>query len=204
MEPVIVLGGGVVAGLTSKMLVNNGFKVIRVKNKIDKPLNKIFAISPSSMAWFKSIGLSNFFTNSGYPIKKIDIYYEGEQKRLRFDSEEFYKSALAFMVKEKDLSEAINLSLKESGIKFLYQDEKDFKQLSLDNFAALKGDEEDTFLLCYTADIELDLNQKIDFKKALDFSSNLVEVVLGFKHKSKVLEDCFEEHENRQTELQKG
>ena len=88
--------------------------------------------------------------------------------------------------------------------KFLHQDEKDFKQLSLDNFAALKGDEEDTFLLCYTADIELDLNQKIDFKKALDFSSNLVEVVLGFKHKSKVLEDCFEEHENRQTELQKG
>tara|TARA_B110000037_G_scaffold175821_1_gene200568 strand:+ start:114 stop:512 length:399 start_codon:yes stop_codon:yes gene_type:complete len=87
--------------------------------------------------------------------------------------------------------------------KFLYQDEKDFKQLSLDNFGAVKGDEEDTFLLCYTADIELDLNQKTDFKKALDFSSNLVEVVLGFKHKGKVLEDCFEEHENRQAELKK-
>lgn len=87
--------------------------------------------------------------------------------------------------------------------KFLYQDEKDFKQLSLDNFGAVKGDEEDTFLLCYTADIELDLNQKIDFKKALDFSSNLVEVVLGFKHKGKVLKDCFEEHENRQAELKK-
>ena len=67
----------------------------------------------------------------------------------------------------------------------------------------MKGDEEDTFLLCYTADIELDLNQKTDFKKALDFSSNLVEVVLGFKHKGKVLEDCFEEHENRQAELKK-
>ena len=87
--------------------------------------------------------------------------------------------------------------------KFLYQDEKDFKQLSLDNFGAVKWDEEDTFLLCYTADIELDLNQKTDFKKALDFSSNLVEVVLGFKHKGKVLEDCFEEHENRQAELKK-
>ena len=88
--------------------------------------------------------------------------------------------------------------------KFLYQDEKDFKQISLDNFAALKGDEEDTFLLCYTADIELDLKKKTDFKKALDFSSNLVEVVLGFKHKGKILEDCFEEHENRQAELQKS
>ena len=32
MEPIIVLGSGVVAGLTSKMLVNNGFEVIRVIN----------------------------------------------------------------------------------------------------------------------------------------------------------------------------
>ena len=98
----------------------------------------------------------------------------------------------------------IRCDFKGEDYKFLYQDEKDFKQLSLDNFAALKGDEEDTFLLCYTADIELDLKKKTDFKKALDFSSNLVEVVLGFKHKGKILEDCFEEHENRQAELQKG
>ena len=48
--------------------------------------------------------------------------------------------------------------------KFLYQDQKDFKQLSIDNFASLSGDEEDTFLLCYTADIELDLKKKTDFK----------------------------------------
>ena len=143
MEPIIVLGNGIVAGLTSKMLVNNGFEVTRVINKMSKPLNKIFAISPSSMAWFKSIGLSNFFTNSGYPIKKIDIYYEGEQKRLRFDSEEFYKSALAFMVKEKDLSEAINLSLKESGIKFLYQDEIVLE--NRDEHIKITNNEEDTY-----------------------------------------------------------
>ena len=123
MEPVIVLGSGVVAGLTSKMLVSNGFEVIRVINQIAKPLNKIFAISPSSMTWFKSIGLPRFFISSGYPIKKIDIYYEGEQKSLRFDSDEYYTSALAFMVKEKDLSEAVDLSLKEADIKFLYQDQ---------------------------------------------------------------------------------
>ena len=123
MRPIIVLGSGVVSGLTSKMLVNNGFEVIRVINKMAKPLNKIFAIAPSSMTWFKDIGLSEFLINPSYPIKKIDIYYGREQKSLRFDSKDSYNDTLAFMVKEKDLSEAIDLSLNESGIKFLYKNE---------------------------------------------------------------------------------
>ena len=165
MEPVIVLGGGVVAGLTSKMLVNNGFKVIRVKNKIDKPLNKIFAISPSSMAWFKSIGLSNFFISSGHPIKKIDIYYEGDKKKLGFDSDEYYESALAFMVKEKDLSEAVNLSLNESGIKFLYQDEITLE--NHDSYIKITKNEEDTYSrICIWCDnSNLDEVYKIKIKK---------------------------------------
>ena len=123
IEPVIVLGSGIVAGLTSKMLVNKGFDVIRVINRKIKPRNKIFAIAPSSMAWFKNIGLSEFLTKQSYPIKKIDIYYGKEKKILRFDSNDSYKNALAFMVKEKDLSEAIDLSLNESSIKFLYKNE---------------------------------------------------------------------------------
>ena len=80
MRPIIVLGSGVVSGLTSKMLVNNGFEVIHVINKMAKPLNKIFAISPSSMAWFKSIGLSNFFISSGYPIKKLIFITRANKK----------------------------------------------------------------------------------------------------------------------------
>ena len=165
MEPVIVLGSGVVAGLTSKMLVNNGFEVTRVINKMSKPLNKIFAISPSSMAWFKSIGLSNFFTNSGYPIKKIDIYYEGDKKKLGFDSDEYYESALAFMVKEKDLSEAVNLSLNESGIKFLYQDEITLE--NHDSYIKITKNEEDTYSrICIWCDnSNLDEVYKIKIKK---------------------------------------
>ena len=143
MEPIIVIGSGVVAGLTSKMLINKGFEVIRVINKITKPLNKIFAISPSSMAWFKSIGLSNSLINSGYPIKKIDIYYESEHKILRFDSDEYYKSALAFMVKEKDLSGAVDLSLNELNIKFLYQDE--IKLENHDNYIKITNNEENIY-----------------------------------------------------------
>ena len=58
----------------SKMLANKGFEVVRVINKKIKPLNKIFAIAPSSMTWFKNIGLSEFLIKPSYPIKKIDIY----------------------------------------------------------------------------------------------------------------------------------
>ena len=86
--------------------------------------------------------------------------------------------------------------------KYLYSDQNDFKVLSLDGFGAIPGDEEDTFVLCYTADFEIDLQKHAEFKKSLKFSSNLVEVVLGFKKDGKVLEDCFEEHANRQAELQ--
>ena len=87
--------------------------------------------------------------------------------------------------------------------KFLHHDEDDFKEVEIINFGAIHGDEEDTFYTCYVAIMEIDLNKRKDFKKALDFSSNLVEVVIGFKHKGIILQDCYEEHSNRQTELQK-
>ena len=85
--------------------------------------------------------------------------------------------------------------------KYLYSDKEDFKLQRINDFAAVAGEEEDTFYLCYTADLDIDLDKFPDFKKALSFSNNLVEVVLGFKHNGEILEDCFEEHENRQSEL---
>ena len=85
--------------------------------------------------------------------------------------------------------------------KYLYSDKEDFKLQRINDFAAIAGEEEDTFYLCYTADLDIDLDKFTDFKKALSFSNNLVEVVLGFKHNGEILEDCFEEHENRQSEL---
>ena len=86
--------------------------------------------------------------------------------------------------------------------KFLYHDENDFSNVKIINFQAIPGEEDDTFLACYVASMSIDLDKKKDFKKALKFSSNLVEVVLGFKHKGKILKDSFEEHENRQTVLE--
>ena len=85
---------------------------------------------------------------------------------------------------------------------YLYSDKNDFKTIKLNNFEVVARDEEGAYFLCYTADFEIDLSKHPKFKKALENSSNLVEVVIGFKKDGKVLEDCFEEHENRQTELQ--
>lgn len=84
---------------------------------------------------------------------------------------------------------------------FLNSLDNHFKTLKISNFGAVKAEEDGNFFLCYTADFEINLNKFPKFKKALKNSDNLVEVVLGFKHKDKVL-DCFEERENRQTVLQ--
>lgn len=178
IEPIIVLGSGIVAGLTSKMLVNKGFDVIRVINQKIKPLNKVFAIAPSSMNWFKNIGLSEFLFTPSYPIKKIDIYYGMEQKSLSFDSKDSYKDALAFMVKEKDLSEAIDLSLNESGIKFLYKNE--IKLENHEDHIKITNNEEDIYsdicLWCDSGNFDdlyqhkIKKNRKDFFQQAITFN----------------------------------
>ena len=53
---------------------------------------------------------------------------------------------------------------------FLYSDEKEFSVLDLLEFDALPGDDEDTYLLCYVARIQIDLDNNPKFKEALSFS----------------------------------
>ena len=57
----------------------------------------------------------------------------------------------------------------------------DFEELALDNFEAVKGDDEDTYILCYIAGVSINLDNHIHFKDALQFSENTVEVKIGFK-----------------------
>ena len=57
----------------------------------------------------------------------------------------------------------------------------DFSVISLNEFNPKKGDDEDTFILCYSAVVEFNLNKFPKFKDALDFSSNQVEIKIGFK-----------------------
>ena len=83
---------------------------------------------------------------------------------------------------------------------FLYSDKDDFIS-KIDNFGAIKGDEEDEYILCYTADFYIkNMSSNKKFLKALKYSNNDVEVVLGFKDKNgEILEDCIEENSNNTT-----
>ena len=87
---------------------------------------------------------------------------------------------------------------------YLYPD-KDFQVINLLYFQTIPRDDEgeDLFLLCYVADLEIDLNKHQRFNEALENSDNLVEVVIGFKNDNETV-DCFEEYENRQAVLQKS
>jgi len=96
----------------------------------------------------------------------------------------------------------IRCDLDGSEFAYLHSDEGDFDVPSIDNFAAISGDEDDTFLLCYTADIDIDLDKHPEFKETLNFSNSQVEVVMGFKKDGEILDDCSEEFENRQVELE--
>ena len=85
---------------------------------------------------------------------------------------------------------------------YLYDDEGDFIS-NINHFGAVQGDEEDEFILCYTADFLIQKkDSNVNFFKALEFSDNNIEVVLGFKNKSgEILEDCIEESSNYVTKL---
>ena len=85
---------------------------------------------------------------------------------------------------------------------FLYADEDHFKVIEFKNFRAISGEEEDTYLLCYEAKIQINLDDHQRFKDALSFSENKIEVVLGFKLDGEEVEECYEPHSNIPTKLQ--
>ncbi len=88
---------------------------------------------------------------------------------------------------------------------FLQSDKKDFTTVKIHNFEAIASNtQKNNFFLCYTAEIEFDIEKNEKFKSALENSDNQIEAVLGFKKDGKVLEYCFEEYENKTTELVEG
>tara|TARA_B100001564_G_scaffold353675_1_gene363031 strand:+ start:1958 stop:2353 length:396 start_codon:yes stop_codon:yes gene_type:complete len=79
---------------------------------------------------------------------------------------------------------------------------EDFVEESLDDFEALEGDDPDSFMLCYTAIVSIDLDQHEEFKEALESSDFMVEVNLGFKdQEGNVLEEVFDKNYSFTTEL---
>jgi hypothetical protein len=90
---------------------------------------------------------------------------------------------------------------------FLHVDKGEIINESLFMFEAVKvKGKKDQYLLCYSADFEIaNFNNHASFLKALKHSKNQVEIVLSFKDsKGRVLNNCFEEYENKTAKLIKS
>ena len=57
----------------------------------------------------------------------------------------------------------------------------DFEVLSIYGFEPIERVEEDTYILCYSAIVSINLKNHIDFKNSLQFSDNMIIVHIGFK-----------------------
>ena len=90
---------------------------------------------------------------------------------------------------------------------FLHSDKGEIINSSLFMFEAVKNKgKKNEYLLCYSADFEIaEYNSHADFIKALKHSKNQIEIVLCFKDSNgKLLENCFEEGDNRTAKLVKS
>ena len=57
----------------------------------------------------------------------------------------------------------------------------DFRLVEIENFAALEGDYENHFLLCFTAVVSINLDNHPTFRKALEIANNKIVARIGFK-----------------------
>ena len=127
LNRVIVYGGGVVGNLASLCLKRNGFDVCQIKSDAKKGIDRIYALSPGSVDWMKTIGLREIFFTSLHPIKNIEIIRQDSRANLSADS--VFQPALAYMVSEKKLMQEIQTKLTSENIKIFPEPRK----INLDN-----------------------------------------------------------------------
>lgn len=71
-----------------------------------------------------------------------------------------------------------------------YADGKDdFTTIELNNFAALEGDQENEFLLCFNAKVRIDLSKYLAFASALEQSNHQIIARIQFKKDGEPLLD---------------
>ena len=75
---------------------------------------------------------------------------------------------------------------------FLKASHGDFKEVAFAEFHEKQHKQGNVVSFYYTAWIETDLDKHPIFKKALSFSSQYVEVALGFKINGEVIRHCYE------------
>lgn len=87
----------------------------------------------------------------------------------------------------------IRCELNRNEYSFLELQKNDFSDAKIFNFEPICGNVKDEYYLCYVLEFKVILDDYENFKKALRYSKNFVEVVLGFKdEKGGILEDCYE------------
>ena len=87
----------------------------------------------------------------------------------------------------------IRCELNSNEYSFLESRNNDFLVASIYFYDAIPSDLKDEYLLCYTLELEVHLDDHSKFRKALKYSKNSVEIVLGFKDDTGVvLGDCYE------------
>lgn len=89
---------------------------------------------------------------------------------------------------------------------FLHSDKGEIAEGSLFIFEPVLDKEDGDYFLCFSAYFVIpDYDSKLAFTKAIKKSKNQVELVLGFKNaKGDVLDNCFEETDNRTAEMIKS
>ena len=81
----------------------------------------------------------------------------------------------------ESLSPYIESIICDNGEDYIGLCSDDFEVLSIDRFEAIEGVEEDTYILCYSAIVSINLENHIDFKNALQLSDNMIIAHIRFK-----------------------
>jgi len=107
-KKIIIVGGGIVGNLLHLMLESKGFSIHHFEKKTSAN-NRIFALSPSSIDWLRSIGLPSDFFDSINDITSMKIFDYAIKNSVTFscDDLDIKQPAIAYMTKEKDLINAI-------------------------------------------------------------------------------------------------
>jgi ubiquinone biosynthesis UbiH/UbiF/VisC/COQ6 family hydroxylase len=127
LNKVIVYGGGVIGNLTSLCIQRNGFDVYQVKTDFKNIKDRTYALSPSSVAWMRLIGLRNEFIDSIHPIENIEI--NRNNSIANFSADAVFEPALAYMVSEKKLLQEIQRKIDSVDIKIFTEPDK----INIDN-----------------------------------------------------------------------
>ena len=104
---IAVKGSGMIACLCSLMLAKYGHDVIHVSKGVTKKNDMFFAITPTSIEWFRELGFPDIFFDQLHNISEIQLFDEIYGNEINFKADDFYIDSLAYTAKQKHFVEAL-------------------------------------------------------------------------------------------------